>query len=152
MGANGAVIIDVDAELACWRKLERASPSDLVFLFFEWEPAIRVGIHAYLNHPGHAFDEIEPLVADAYQRIRGRSRIPWSQARPAARRVWDKLRSEHDEPADVPAALDVVDREVAPASFAAAASLPEPDQVDRDLAPAPAERTTAPLAQAGLHH
>ena len=60
MAANGAVIIDVDAELACWRKLERASTSDLVFLFFEWEPAIRVGIHAYLSHPSQDFEEIDP--------------------------------------------------------------------------------------------
>ena len=100
MGPNGAVIIDVDAELACWRKLERASTSDLVFLFFEWEPAIRVGIHAYLSHPGRDFDEIEPVVADAYQRIRGRSRIPWSQARPAARRIWTKLRNESAQQED----------------------------------------------------
>ena len=125
MATNGAVIIDVDAELACWRKLERASPSDLVFLFFEWEPAIRVGIHAYLNHPGHAFDEIEPVVADAYQRIRGRSRIPWSQARPAARRVWEKLRSENaQEEAGVAGFDGGIDAAAIPVPVAASSGAP----------------------------
>lgn len=87
------VVIDVDAGCACWRQLEDA-PSDLVFLFQEWEPAVRVGIHAFLAYPGSDFDSIEPDILAAYQRVRGASRIPWSRAAPAARRVWQKL---HDE-------------------------------------------------------
>ena len=90
----GAVMIDIDAELACWQRLEDASASQLVFLFHEWEPAIRVGVHAYLAYPDRDFDSIEPIMIAAYQRIRGRSRIPWSRAAPAARRVWQKLCSD----------------------------------------------------------
>ena len=92
-----AVIIDIDAELSCWRQLEWQETSEFVFLFHEWEPAIRVGIHAYLTYPDRDFDSIEPTIIAAYQRIRGRSRIPWVRAAPAARRVWQKLHcdSEH---------------------------------------------------------
>jgi hypothetical protein len=92
--ACGAVMIDIDAELSCWQSPEGAATSELVFLFQEWEPAIRVGIHAYLAYPDRDFDSLEPTIIDAYQRIRGRSRIPWARAQPAARRVWQKL--QHD--------------------------------------------------------
>lgn len=89
-----AVVIDVDPSDACWRVLGSA-PSDLVFLFHEWEPAVRVGIHAFLAYPGRDFDSLEAeVVAAAYQRARGASRIPWSRAAPAARRIWQKL---HDD-------------------------------------------------------
>ncbi len=97
-GLTGAVMIDIDAELSCWRQLECTATSELVFLFHEWEPAIRVGIHAYLTYPDCEFDSIEPVILAAYQRIRGRSRIPWSRAEPAARRVWQKLRDDGQAP------------------------------------------------------
>ena len=88
-----AVVIDIDPAQECWRL--GAAPSDLVFLFHEWEPAVRVGIHAFLAYPGMDFDSIEAdVVAAAYQRVRGPSRIPWSLAAPAARRMWQKL---HDD-------------------------------------------------------
>lgn len=92
--ASGAVIIDIDAELSCWQAPGDAATSELVFLFQEWEPAIRVGIHAYLAYPDRDFDSLEPTILDAYQRIRGRSRIPWARAQPAARRVWQKLHND----------------------------------------------------------
>ena len=90
---DNAVVIDIDAERACWRRLDGV-PSDLVFLFQEWEPAIWVGIHAYLAYPDRDFDSIEADIGAAYQRVRGDSRIPWSRAAPAARRMWQKLRDE----------------------------------------------------------
>jgi hypothetical protein len=93
---HGAVMIDIDAELSCWQQMESSATSELVFLFQEWEPAIRVGIHAYLAYPGRDFDSIEPTVIEAYERIRGRSRIPWARAAPAARRVWQKLHSDSE--------------------------------------------------------
>jgi DNA-binding NtrC family response regulator len=43
-GATGAVMIDIDAELSCWQQMESSATSELVFLFQEWEPAIRVGM------------------------------------------------------------------------------------------------------------
>lgn len=89
-----AVMIDIDADLSCWQRMEGSGTSELVFLFLEWEPAVRVGIHAYLAYPGRDFDSIEPSIDAAYQRIRGRSPIPWSRAAPAARRVWQKLHRE----------------------------------------------------------
>ena len=94
--AASAVVIDIDPARDCWRQLG-AAPSDLVFLFHEWEPAVRVGIHAFLAYPDCDFDSIEAdIVAPAYQRVRGPSRIPWSRAAPTARRIWQKL---HDEQA-----------------------------------------------------
>lgn len=84
-------VIDIDAERSCWQRMEGNGTSELVFLFHEWEPAIRVGIHAFLAYPGRDFDSIEPTIDAAYQRIRGRSPIPWARAAPAARRVWQKL-------------------------------------------------------------
>jgi len=62
----------------------------------EWEPAIRVGIYAFLAYPGRDFDSIEPTIDAAYQRIRGRSPIPWARAAPAARRVWQKLNLDRE--------------------------------------------------------
>src|SRR6476659_11001225 len=93
-GMAGAVMIDIDAELSCWRQMEGSATSEFVFLFHEWEPAIRVGIHAYLAYPDRDFDSLEPVIVAAYQRIRGGSRIHWTRAAPAARRVWQKL---HDD-------------------------------------------------------
>ena len=93
---SGAVMIDIDADLSCWQRMEGNGTSELVFLFLEWEPAIRVGIHAYLAYPDRDFDSIEPAIDAAYQRIRGRSPIPWSRAAPAARRVWQKLHCDSE--------------------------------------------------------
>jgi len=84
-------VIDIDAECSCWQRMEDNGTSELVYLFHEWEPAIRVGIHAFLAYPGRDFDSIEPAIDAAYQRIRGCSPIPWTRAAPAARRVWQKL-------------------------------------------------------------
>jgi hypothetical protein len=98
--ASGAVMIDIDAELSCWQLPQDAATSELVFLFQEWEPAIRVGIHAYLAYPDRDFDSLEPTIVDAYQRIRGRSRIPWARAQPAARRVWQKLHHDCEDRED----------------------------------------------------
>jgi len=89
--AGYGAVIDIDAECSCWQRMEGDGTSELVFLFHEWEPAIRVGIHAFLAYPGRDFDSIEPTIDAAYQRIRGRSPIPWTRAAPAARRVWQKL-------------------------------------------------------------
>jgi len=89
-----AAVIDIDPARACWQRPECSDASELVFLFHEWEPAVRVGIHAYVAYPGYEFDAIEPVIDAAYQRIRGRSPIPWARAAPAARRVWQKLRHE----------------------------------------------------------
>ena len=86
-----AVAIDIDAELACWRRPDAAAVSGLAYLFHEWEPAIRIGIHAYLAYPTQDFDAIRPAMARAYLRVRGRSRIPWSLAAPVAQRVWRQL-------------------------------------------------------------
>jgi hypothetical protein len=94
--ASGAVMIDIDAELSCWQEMEGGATSELVFLFQEWEPAIRVGIHAYLAYPDRDFDSLRPDMLAVYERIRGRSRIPWARAAPAARRVWDKLQHDGD--------------------------------------------------------
>jgi DNA anti-recombination protein RmuC len=49
--ATGAVMIDIDAELSYWRRLESQETSEFVFLFHESEPALRVGIHACLIYP-----------------------------------------------------------------------------------------------------
>jgi hypothetical protein len=92
--ASGAVMIDIDAQLSCWQHMEGGATSELVFLFHEWEPAIRVGIHAYLAYPDRDFDSIQAAMLPVYERIRGRSRIPWVRAAPAARRVWEKLQRE----------------------------------------------------------
>src|SRR4249919_2690287 len=89
-------VIDIDAECSCWQRMEDNGTSELVYLFHEWEPAIRVGIHAFLAYPGRDFDSIEPAIDAAYQRIRGRSPIPWTRAPPAARRVWQKLNLDRE--------------------------------------------------------
>ena len=89
-----AAVIDIDPGLACWQRPECSDASELVFLFQEWEPAVRVGIHAYVAYPECEFDAIESVMVAAYQRIRGRSPISWARAAPAARRVWQKLK--HD--------------------------------------------------------
>jgi len=94
--AGYGAVIDIDAECSCWQRMEGNGTSELVFLFHEWEPAIRVGIYAFLAYPGRDFDSIEPTIDAAYQRIRGRSPIPWTRAAPAARRVWQKLHLDRE--------------------------------------------------------
>lgn len=102
--ASGAVMIDIDAELSCWQQMEGNATSELVFLFHEWEPAIRVGIHVYLAYPDRHFDSVQQDMLAVYERIRGPSRIPWARAAPAARRVWQKLQDDSGlEPEQYPA-------------------------------------------------
>ena len=84
------------AEEAYWREAYRHEPyyrED--FSYDDYGPAYRVGYTGPVRREGE-FDELEHALKDDFQRVRGRSRLGWEQAREATRAAWQRVKQgEH---------------------------------------------------------
>lgn len=75
-----------------WRERYASEPYHRGGLDYEdYAPAYRLGAEARRRYPG-AFEEVEPALAEEYERRRGTSRLGWQDARAAARAAWDSDR------------------------------------------------------------
>ena len=81
--------LDVEAELAYWRKCFRDLPGCSQMRLEDIKPALKLGTDAALQARGRDFDEIADELQIRYHRIRGESLVPWDQARPVVRAVWE---------------------------------------------------------------
>lgn len=92
-------VIDVDRELAYWREHYRSLPAYLpVWSYEDIEPALKLGFDAYVRQPGHRFEEIAPHLKACYSRLRGLSRLEWSDALPFTAAAWAHLYERGSEP------------------------------------------------------
>jgi hypothetical protein len=89
-GKGVAEGLDPTAELAYWRENYRSR--DYVHparAFEDYAPAYEYGVRSYQADRG--FDEVEPELAGEWDKVRGRSDLEWTDARPAARDAWERL-------------------------------------------------------------
>lgn len=85
-----ARVINPMAEDAYWREAFRQEPYYQPDLNFEdYGPAYRVGYTAPLRREG-SFNTLERALAQDFDRVRGRSRLSWEQARKATRAAWER--------------------------------------------------------------
>jgi hypothetical protein len=87
-------LINPMAEDAYWREAFRQEPYYQPDLNFEdYGPAYRVGYTAPLRREG-SFNTLERALAQDFDRVRGRSRLSWEQARKATRAAWERVVGE----------------------------------------------------------
>jgi hypothetical protein len=87
--------INPTAEEAYWRDAYRREPyyrDDLTY--DDYGPAYRVGYTGPVRRSGE-FEQLEDQLKDDFQRVRGRSRLGWEEAREATRAAW--RRATHGE-------------------------------------------------------
>ena len=89
-------VVDIDRELAFWRRAYRSEPevSDYV-CFVDLEPAIRVVIAGYMSTPEAEFEALEAELARDYEHARGVSILPWDDVRNICRRAFQRLQQTY---------------------------------------------------------
>lgn len=96
-GKEFAAMIDPEVEEEYWRDHYSARPYVPVGSDYgDFAPAFSYGIVARINHPGRAFDEIEPELSAGWSEARGSSRLEWAEALPAARDAWNRVDGSTD--------------------------------------------------------
>lgn len=90
--------LDFQAELGYWREhYQESSFYSPGFSFEDYEPALKLGIHAFLHGAEQPFEHVLPELRDDYDRVRGSSPFGWSQAVEIAKAAWqrphDRLRA-----------------------------------------------------------
>jgi len=88
--------IDASAEASHWRALFASRPYALPeFDFEDYGPAYRLGVDHFCA--GGRFEDDDAL-ALAWQASKCKSRLWWSDARPAAHEAFERLRAMHGGP------------------------------------------------------
>lgn len=85
-------VVDLESELGYWRQHYRSLPNSNGLRYRDYEPAIKLGLDAYMRSHGRELPEMEDELATCYRRVRGDSRMEWDQARRVILLAWDHLR------------------------------------------------------------
>ena len=84
--------VDFDGELDYWRAHYPNAPFCRPGLSYEdYEPALKLGINAFLHGQVELFELHGEDLAEAYYRTRGRSPLDWNEAQPAAAAAWRRM-------------------------------------------------------------
>jgi hypothetical protein len=76
-----------------WRENYAARPYAANKSYDEYGPAYRYGWESYAQHGGKRFDEVESDLERDWDGAKGKSRLQWQHAKPAARDAWDRVAS-----------------------------------------------------------
>ena len=93
-GKAAAEAVNPTVEDSYWREHYITEPYvDRHDSYDNWQPAYRYGWESYGQHRNDvtSFDEIEPRLANDWDRVRGSSSVTWDRAKSAARSAWDRL-------------------------------------------------------------
>lgn len=94
MTATAAPVINPTAEDAHWRGAFRHEPYYKPDCSYDdYGPAYRVGYTGPLRREG-SFEALEPLLREDWDRVKGRSRLSWDEARPAIHAAWLRALAE----------------------------------------------------------
>ena len=92
-----ATVINPTAEEAYWRDAFRREPYyRSEFTYEDYSPAYRVGYTGPVRRSGE-FEQLEPVLKDDFDRVRGKSRLHWEEAREATRAAWRRA-TRHEHP------------------------------------------------------
>lgn len=84
-------VIDIESELGYWRSHYRGLTHCEGLRYSDHEPALKLGLDAYMRGHGRSIDEMEQELRDGYRRTRGGSRLDWDQARGVVEAAWHRL-------------------------------------------------------------
>ena len=57
----------------------------------DYAPAYRVGYEGRTRYPGKKFDEVESHLKSDWERLKGKSKLAWEDAKFATRSAWDRI-------------------------------------------------------------
>lgn len=84
-------LINPTAEDAYWHRYFRDEPYYRADLGYDdYGPAYRVGYTGPVRREG-SFFELEAALRADWERVKGRSRLTWAEARQAARAAWERV-------------------------------------------------------------
>ncbi len=88
--------VDVEGEIDFWQRAYRDHPAFSPRRnFTDYEPALRIGIEAFIQDPARTFEECRDALEDAYEACPGIHRIHWDEAGSAAAAAWHRLVRRH---------------------------------------------------------
>ena len=92
VGHEVAAAIDPVAEEAYWRDNYSTRPYiSSGATFDDYGPAYRYGVDSYGRYSGRTFDQAEPELRREWDRVKGTSRLAWSDAKNAAGDAWQRV-------------------------------------------------------------
>lgn len=98
-GKSIAETIDPTAEAAYWRENYRTRPYvQEGGSFDDYGPAYAYGVDAFSRYPGREFDDFEADMHRDWGTWSQTSSLEWSNAKPAARDAWERVRESTDQP------------------------------------------------------
>lgn len=87
--------VDLDSELSYWRAHYRARFGLPGLRFSDYEPALKLGLDAYVRGQGGSRPEAgDDEWRDRYRRVHGASRLDWDQARAVAAAARERVQRE----------------------------------------------------------
>lgn len=84
-------VIDMDSELVYWRGEYRVLVDRPGLRYSDYEPAVKLGLDAYMRSQGRSLREMETELSACYRRVRGASKLDWDEARPMVEAAWHRL-------------------------------------------------------------
>lgn len=85
------VAVDLESELAYWRGHYRGLIDDVNLRYSDHEPAVKLGLDAYVRGHGRPFEEMVEELQVRYLRTRGLARLDWNEARVVVEAAWQRL-------------------------------------------------------------
>jgi hypothetical protein len=96
-GKHFAEDINPSVEEKYWRETYATRPYAANKSYEEYGPAYRYGWESYTRHNGGQFDDVENDLERNWDVAKGKSRLKWVHAKPAARDAWDRLAAKHQQ-------------------------------------------------------
>ncbi|MFD1709335.1 hypothetical protein FVQ98_07585 [Ottowia sp. GY511] len=83
---------DPTVEHAYWKEEHARQPYYVDGYTYEedYRPAYDLGLRDVDKHRGRSYDEVQETLAEDWDAYRGKSRLTWAEASPAARAAWER--------------------------------------------------------------
>lgn len=85
--------VDLDRELGYWRSQYRHLTARGGLRFGDYEPAVKLGLDAYMRGHSRALADIEDELRVCYARVRGVARLDWDEARDVVSAACERVRA-----------------------------------------------------------
>ena len=89
--------VDLDSELSYWRANYRLLFGRPGLRFSDYEPAVKLGLDAYVRGQAEDWPELDEQLRDRYRRVHGASRLDWNDARAVAVAACERIQRERGQ-------------------------------------------------------
>jgi hypothetical protein len=90
-GKAVAEAVDPTIEHAHWKEEHARQPYYLDgYTYDDYGPAYAIGLRDVHKHPGQPYEGVQETLEQDWDMYRGKSRLTWPEASPAARAAWER--------------------------------------------------------------